>query len=346
MSSYNCIEPIVSIIIPLYNVQLKYFEECVKSLLRQTNDDFEVVIVNDGSTDAFFRQYMGIILTLDSRFNLINQDNMGTYEARRTGVENARGRYILFLDADDYLRCDAVEKVSRAAVSEAPDLITYRLCSNASFIPDNATHFFSTSSTESDLSTMKAELLVSDRINHVITKVVKRSIAERIPKQGNRLIYAEDKLYCAYVFDEASSVVAIDEVLYFYRFSSDGITKRGFSPLKLENLLSIHSLLEEFLLKWHLEEQRPQFDALLLSQICAEISSCVNESQERLSHASANLISDARFLSCCYGKSFACLPLHRRLVINALTKKRTARLWIYSKIFLLVQKMLQKLRSR
>ena len=89
----------ISVIIPLYNKE-KIIERSLQSVLSQDYDDFEVVVVNDGSTDGSVEIIKSIS---DSRITLIEQENGGPSKARNTGVKNAKGEWILFLDADDEL---------------------------------------------------------------------------------------------------------------------------------------------------------------------------------------------------------------------------------------------------
>lgn len=87
----------ISVVIPLYNKEAS-IEQSLKSVLSQSYDDFEVVIVDDGSTDAS----VSIVESInDPRLRLIKQENGGPSKARNTGVQNARGEWIVFLDADD-----------------------------------------------------------------------------------------------------------------------------------------------------------------------------------------------------------------------------------------------------
>ena len=90
-----------SIIIPVYNVE-KYLRDCLDSVLAQTYPDWEAVCVNDGSTDGssvILEEYS----SKDSRFKVFNQANGGLSLARNTGLDEAKGDYILFLDSDDWL---------------------------------------------------------------------------------------------------------------------------------------------------------------------------------------------------------------------------------------------------
>jgi len=93
--------PIVSIIVPVYNVQ-DYLEPCLKSILVQTFTDFELILVDDGSSDS-----SGVICDdyalKDGRIKVYHQQNAGVSAARNKGIDNAVGKYILFIDSDDYV---------------------------------------------------------------------------------------------------------------------------------------------------------------------------------------------------------------------------------------------------
>ena len=106
-------KPLVSIVLPIYNVE-KYLPKCLDSVVGQSYRNIEIICVNDGSPDnseKIVTEYM----KTDSRIVLINQKNQGLSGARNTGIENAKGEYIVFLDSDDWLDPENVE----AAVAEA-----------------------------------------------------------------------------------------------------------------------------------------------------------------------------------------------------------------------------------
>lgn len=99
--------PYFSIIIPLYNKE-KFIEKTLESVLSQTYQDFEVIIINDGSTDSSVDK----ILTFnDPRIQLIHQENQGVSSARNLGIKKAKGKYICFLDADDYWYPDFLKTI-------------------------------------------------------------------------------------------------------------------------------------------------------------------------------------------------------------------------------------------
>ncbi|WML25158.1 glycosyltransferase family 2 protein [Neobacillus sp. OS1-33] len=95
------IKPIISIIVPVYNVE-KYINRCIESILAQTFSDFELILINDGSTDksGTFCEYYA---KEDSRIKVIHINNGGVSNARNTGIALAQGNYLMFCDSDDYV---------------------------------------------------------------------------------------------------------------------------------------------------------------------------------------------------------------------------------------------------
>lgn len=115
---------IVSVIIPVYNVK-PYLERCVHSVLNQTYKDLEIILVDDGSTDgsgALCEQ----IAAGESRIRVVHQQNQGLSGARNTGIHQAQGKYVIFLDSDDtWLLDDGLEKLVQSC-NEATDLICFK----------------------------------------------------------------------------------------------------------------------------------------------------------------------------------------------------------------------------
>ncbi len=99
----------ISVIVPVYNVE-NYLARCVESILNQSFKNFELILVNDGSTDdslSICQKYRGI----DKRVKLVTQDNKGLSAARNTGLKYARGNYICFVDSDDFVERDYLNKL-------------------------------------------------------------------------------------------------------------------------------------------------------------------------------------------------------------------------------------------
>lgn len=116
----NCL---VSIIVPVYNVE-DYIDRCITSLVNQTYSNIEIIIVNDGSEDKSVK----ICESYKKRnIKIIHQKNLGLSEARNTGIKNASGKYILFVDSDDYIENNSVEILANAFLNKDIDVV----CANA-----------------------------------------------------------------------------------------------------------------------------------------------------------------------------------------------------------------------
>lgn len=102
-------DDLLSIIVPVYNVQ-DYLEQCVSSICNQTYKNLEIILVNDGSTDNS-ASICEKFAEMDSRIKLISQENQGVVRARKKGVNLARGTYIGFVDADDYIDRDMYQQL-------------------------------------------------------------------------------------------------------------------------------------------------------------------------------------------------------------------------------------------
>jgi glycosyltransferase involved in cell wall biosynthesis len=112
---------LISVIVPVFNVE-NYIVECIKSLSKQTHLDFELIIVDDGSTD----QSINLIekeLKKFKRKKIIKQKNMGLAEARNVGIANCTGHYVTFVDSDDTISKDYIEIFKKSLLKNKADII-------------------------------------------------------------------------------------------------------------------------------------------------------------------------------------------------------------------------------
>lgn len=112
----------LSVVVPVYNVE-KYLKQCIESILNQTYKDFELILVNDGSKDSsgeicdFYKEQ-------DSRVKVIHKVNEGLVNARKTGIQNAVGEYITYVDSDDWIDENMYEVMMHEMIKEDADMIT------------------------------------------------------------------------------------------------------------------------------------------------------------------------------------------------------------------------------
>lgn len=114
-----------SIIIPVYNVE-KYIEKCLMSVINQTYSDYEVIIVNDGTMDKSIQIAEKIIKDSHiENIKVINKNNGGLGSARNVGVKYSSGEYIIFIDSDDYISYDMLEKINGVTTKKKYDMILF-----------------------------------------------------------------------------------------------------------------------------------------------------------------------------------------------------------------------------
>lgn len=117
--------PKISVIVPVYNTE-KYLKKCLESIINQTYQDFEVIIVNDGSTDGSQKIIDEYIEKYQTKIKCLNKENSGLSSARNSGIEVARGNYIIFVDSDDYIEINLFEHLL-PHIQKNIDLVKYKL---------------------------------------------------------------------------------------------------------------------------------------------------------------------------------------------------------------------------
>ena len=113
----------ISVIVPVYNSE-KYLKQCLDSIVGQTFKDIEIICVNDGSTDSS-SQILSEYASKDDRFVIINQENGGAGKARNTGLDASRGKYLSFLDSDDFFENTMLEKAYKKIEQDNSDFVVY-----------------------------------------------------------------------------------------------------------------------------------------------------------------------------------------------------------------------------
>lgn len=220
--------PKFSIIVPIYNVE-EFLRECIESILRQTFRDFELILVDDGSPD-----HCGMICDeyalKDERIRVIHKRNGGLSDARNAGLDLATGKYIYFLDGDDYVHPDLLDRVNSSMESDT-DLLVFHYWEQTE---DGKTEPFVYNENRS-YALKSAEDRYSFLVNSLLTFQIgwaawnRVFLREKIEKYNlrfadNRKIFAEDLYfslcYCAHV----EKIKMIDDYLYYYRVRTGSIT--------------------------------------------------------------------------------------------------------------------------
>lgn len=232
----------VSIIIPIFNIQIERIKKLYESLMNQTYKNIEIIAVNDGSSAEYCKLYNE---TLGDNVVLLNKINGGVSSARNRGIDVATGEYITFVDADDYIDPEYVEYLVDLLEKNDADIscccCNYikdnpRDCSSISHINKHQKILDQKSAIES-LCYMKA---VFD--GHEMTAVwgklyTRKSIANN--RFDTKMSIGEDFIFNYYVFQHASSVVIGNRKYYNYLLSETGAMHSSFSLKKAGTIDSI-----------------------------------------------------------------------------------------------------------
>ena len=244
----------VSVIVPVYNAG-KYLKRCLDSIRSQDFEDFEVILVNDGSTDnscEICEQYSNN----DDRFRVITQDNAGPDMARKTGVSGAIGDYIMFVDADDHVSNNAISVMYKYAREYEADLV----CSQIWRFNDSGKRW--TGSTAVDKAVCidsTAEMIRAYFESGLLmgTYYAKLVLRELISDYGfvEDSIIGEDITAALYLFQKAKKVCIIPDRNYFYFWNGESISHSGYTKRHATSLANYIRVRDGLLAKEYTDER-------------------------------------------------------------------------------------------
>lgn len=324
-----------SIVIPVYNVE-SYLPDCLDSVTAQDFSDYEVVLVNDGSTDGSgdicrsFQEKSGLCVTL------VEQENKGLLAARRAGFSAARGDYFISLDSDDALRPDALSILDSAISQSMADIVMYGYSRSPRF--DGECVFPLEPGRLYGPEKFRLAFCGSNQLNAVWFKAVSRRCigAERKFADFGRLNLGEDAIQSALIFDGAMSVYSVPETLYFYRPNSRSISS-NVDYFHFEDLTKVHSYLDQFAKKWDMDRGDSKCHDALIARSAEELTSFVLHYIPSLdySHA-AKVLERVASTSCiedCRDNRHLLnnLSLHSKTIGRLLVRQGYRRIWLLVK---------------
>lgn len=208
--------PKISVIIPVYNAD-KYLSKCIDSVLNQSFTDFELLLVNDGSEDRS-GEICDNYAKKDSRIKVFHKENGGVSSARNLGLINACGEWITFVDADDYLIIDGLQRYING-IDKNIDLIIcgYNICDESGYLKFSTTAYPKNDLIQKDEC---IEIMFKNAYynGYLYNKLFKRSIIEDNKILFNEYIYYnEDRLFCVeYITSLDLKILYTSEPVYTY----------------------------------------------------------------------------------------------------------------------------------
>lgn len=221
-------EALISVIIPVFRVEA-YLRRCMDSVLAQTYERMEIILVDDGSDDgcpAICDEYA----EKDSRVKVIHQKNAGLSGARNMGIDQAKGNYLAFVDSDDYLSPEFLERLYTACIETGSDMSVCRWeYVKGEAIPEGGSGKTQTFTGRQ----MLANLYIPDGAYFVVAwnKLYKRELFDNIRYPLGRI--HEDEATTYRIYHQVRKAAYVDASLYGYFVTPSSIT-RGFNPRRLD----------------------------------------------------------------------------------------------------------------
>ena len=243
----------VSVIVPVFNVG-DYLSTSLDSILNQSLEDIEIICINDGSTDDSLK-ILENYAKKDNRIKIISKENEGQGTARNVGLDNACGEFISFVDADDFIKKDMLEKLYNKSVNGNLDLV---MCKVSSF--DNETHVIDDNLWYYSLkcfSGFKKEVfnnLDTKEFTSLISvtpynKLYRRSFVEKNNIRFPEKYIFEDEVFFYNVYLKAKRISLIDENLYCYRTNRKGSTVSKGLDKDYSDIIHIFRLIRDLLVE-------------------------------------------------------------------------------------------------
>lgn len=226
---------LISIVVPIYNVE-NYLRMCLDSIQNQTYQNFECLLINDGSPDNsadICREY----LAKDARFRYFEKENGGSSSARNFGIERSEGEYVTFVDSDDWLEHDALQLLYDALKKENADISIGRYnCYDES----RCQYLFYDSNPDDSLEVIEGkEIIDREGVEEMKTgnwtvaylKLFKRELLQDLPFPIGKM--AEDTYWTWKVLLKASKVVYLNRCIYWYRVGLTGTLSNTWSEKRI-----------------------------------------------------------------------------------------------------------------
>jgi glycosyltransferase involved in cell wall biosynthesis len=234
--------PCVTVIVPVYNVE-KYLCSCIDSLLAQTFNDFEIILIDDGSNDGS-SEICDRYANLDERVITVHKENGGVSSTRNKGIELARGKYIIFVDSDDTVSPEYVATLYKEIIDGDYDLVIcgYKIC-RAKLSKDvsvgDAVCIDNIKESGSIISSLYSQRLLNSPWNKIYKKSSINSYFDETLAMG------EDLAFNLNFIKSSNGLKVIPDILYNYIFHS-GSAVATYKDSRMKDIITINNVLIDF----------------------------------------------------------------------------------------------------
>ena len=242
-----------SVLIPVYNTG-HYLQRCFDSVLNQTYENWEAIVVDDGSTDDYTIQICDKYAKKDPRFHVIHKENEGLLLTRRKAIKEAKGDFFCFLDSDDCWNESLLSRVNDCVQTTGSDLVIYRFQRKGTRRNATSPKIFKnrTIITAQTKYRLVKPLIRVGKLNNLWLKAVNRDIVdiERDYTPYKEIQYGEDLLQSIPLFENAKRITFINDILYYYYNNPTSMTRVPVSDEKHYKLYMNSTIVKKVLFSY------------------------------------------------------------------------------------------------
>ena len=265
-----------SVLIPVYNAE-EYIDRCLNSVINQTEEDFEIVMVDDGSTDQSLQKCREWEKKYPDKIVVIHKDNSGSLETRRECLFHSKGDYLYFIDADDYIiDFDALKTIKEGINKTRCDFVIF----NATVDGTRKTKLYSYPFRDGKvyenetLEDIYDVLLSGTQLNTLWNKVFSRNLVDwqEDYSKCKDIIKGTDFYQMLPLLSNAKKVLYIDKVLYLYNVQNNGSISHKFKPLLYRTTCVQHQRLVKISRPWRIQGNK---DELLKRRFTSDVAQII-----------------------------------------------------------------------
>ncbi len=240
-------QPLVSVIIPVYNVE-EYLCECIDSVINQTYKNLQIIFVDDGSTDSSGK-ICDDYAEKDERISVVHKKNSGPSRTRNVGLEHAKGKYIYFLDSDDYIELNALELLVNTAESDGADLVFF----DARSFSDDGAQIKQGYVVKGTYESKNGYEVLTDLHNNkdyhcaiYLLFISRKLISDNKIAFLESAYCSEDMLFTYQIYCHAKKTVQCKNTLYHRRYRSGSIVTSGKNKRHFRSCRDVYEEIRDF----------------------------------------------------------------------------------------------------
>jgi len=240
--------PKVSVIVPIYNKEF-FLEKSIFSILEQTEENIEIILVDDGSTDNSFI-IMNSFMEEDDRIHVFQKENGGIASAYRYALTYVVGDYVLFVDSDDYVEHNLLSRVNDAIVREDADIIQYAMASE-----DGQGNVLGYISSDNMVlvgsSTILTEYFNTIRMPSLAMRAIKKELFDSVEIHGRNI--GVDEATTIQLLGKCNKMVCIDKILYHIYIRKSSVSRKYMDTAQAHEYLEVHRYICGYIEKYFSE---------------------------------------------------------------------------------------------